>query len=133
MTASADVVASAGSLFGSVNLPENTRVYGKSEYEVGFGPTPQKGELWPSDHETLDHFKLAVQGLETTTECRFELPAKFGVGISKLTVLEHIYQEINDQWSNLRVFENGDVIMYIFLTSLVKCQIALFHVFAFSS
>ena len=56
---------------------------GESEYEVSFGLAPRNGAVSPSDSQIPD------PGL-----FRFELPAKFGVGWSKLGVLEHIYPEI---------------------------------------
>ena len=45
--------------------------YGESEYEVSSG-----------------------------TELRFDLPAKFGVGKSKLEAPEYIYPEIKGRWLN---------------------------------
>ena len=59
---------------------------GESEYEVSFGLAPQKGELSLSVPETPELFTSPLQARnpEPGTEFRFELPAKFGVGTSKL-------------------------------------------------
>ena len=42
----------------------------------------------------------SVPGPEPGTEFTFELPAKFGVGRSKLGDPGHIYPKIKGQWSN---------------------------------
>ena len=57
----------------------------ESEYEVSFGLAPRNGELSPSDPKTPEPFNSPFRsGPGTGTDFRFDLPAKFGVGWSKL-------------------------------------------------
>ena len=79
--------------------------YGESEYEVSFGLAPRNGAVSPSDSQIPD------PGL-----FRFELPAKFGVGWSKLGVSGHMYPEIKSQWLNYYYFNfPGGEIKNLFL------------------
>ena len=52
-------------------------------------------------------------------EFRFELPAKFGVGKSKLGVPEYIYPEIKGRWFNY-IFFTFEVAKLIFLTCHIQ-------------
>ena len=78
--------------------------YGKFEYQVSFGLAPRNGKLSPSDPERSEPLKF-VPGPEPGTDFRFELPAKFGVGRSKLGVRGHIYPEIKGRWLFFLTFE----------------------------
>ena len=66
---------------------------------------------------TIGLLSLGIHAPEPGTEFRFELPAKFGVGKSKLGVPEHIYPEIKDRWLNFffLIFEVAKL-KFFFLT-----------------
>ena len=65
--------------------------YGESKHEVSFSLAPGNVDLEPSNYEVPEPFIFPFQGGK---EHKFELPAKFGVGKSKLGVAELIYPEI---------------------------------------
>ena len=103
ISARAVAAVPAGKRFDSVNPPKNTRGYqtmcgagfrvpGIVNYEVSFGLAPRNGELSPSDPKTQEFLNL--RSGPRTRDSRFELPAKFVVGRSKLGVPTHIYPEI---------------------------------------
>ena len=58
----------------------------------------------------------SVPGSGPGTESRFELPAKFGVGRSKLGGSGHIYPEIKGRWLNYYFFlkmANGEIKFFL--------------------
>ena len=77
---------------------------GESEYEVSFGLAPRNGELSPSIPETREPFNSPFRDRNPEQEFRFELPAKYGFGKSKLRVPGDIYPEIKGRWLNYDLF-----------------------------
>ena len=73
---------------------------------VSFDLALRNAELSPSDPKHRNLLTLR-SGPEPGTDFRFELPAKFGAGRSKLGVPGHVYPEIKGQWLIFLKVTNG--------------------------